>query len=110
MNCRGSGTYAALGKHTLVATRSRDACHARTTDDGGRRTRRRRPEWKCGGFREAGQALVDSAVSSFVEHIRKRLVRGADHGTNSARGNSLGGAATLREFRSKYSSIELRSA
>src|SRR5207237_7658192 len=81
--------------------------HARTTDDGGRRTRRRRPEWKCGGFREAGQALVDSAVSSFVEHIRKRLVSGADYGTNSARGNSVGGAATFYE--SSVQSIPLSS-
>src|SRR3989441_7619208 len=97
MNCRGSGTYAALGKHILVGTRSREECHARTTDDGGRRTRRRRPEWKCGGFREAGQALVNSALSGFVDRIRKRLVRGADHGTNSARGNSLSGAATFYE-------------
>src|SRR5438132_1822566 len=89
------------------STRSREACHARPTDDGGRRSRRRGAQRKFGRFREAGQSLVDSALSGIVDRIRKRLVRGADHGTNSARGNSLSGAATFYE--SSVQSVPLSS-
>src|SRR5882762_3200667 len=67
MNCP-LGYLRSLEKHTLVPRALERQCHARTTDDGGRRTRRRGAQRKCGGFREAGQALVDSALSGFVEH------------------------------------------
>src|SRR6267143_3689142 len=96
MNCR-LGYLRSLGNNTPSFHALSRGMPCPKTDDGGGRSRRRGAQRKCGGFREAGQSLVDSALSGFVEHIRKRLVRGADHGTKSARGNSLGGAATFYE-------------
>src|SRR5216684_2647598 len=84
MNCRGSGTSAASGNTPwLPRALERHAVPERLM-------------------------MVDAALSSLVEHIRKRLVRGADHGTNSARGNSLGGAATFYE--SSVQSVPLSSS